>query len=282
VGHGEEFEKPSQVASLVGSGDTVEIAAGTYDDSALWPRGIDGLTIEGKGATFSGRSCSGKAIFVVQANNVLIRGITFRNAKVASHNGAGIRVEGLNITVENSAFIDNEIGILGGRPGGTIVVRNSHFEGNGVGCVTLCGHGLYANYIALLRVEGSVFVNHHRGHHIKSRALRTEIVNNRIEDGPTGNSSYLVDISNGGEILIAGNKLEKGALSENFGAAIMIGEEVARRPANPTPEIRVENNYFTNDLARETVFVANFTRARVLMTGNTILGPVVPVRRLGS
>ena len=46
-------------------------------------------------------------------------------------------------------------------------------------------------------MEDSHFSDTHEGHHIKSRALRTVLRGNDISDGPTGNSSYLVDVPNG-------------------------------------------------------------------------------------
>src|SRR5215472_5900461 len=37
VGRGEEYDNPSDVAGRVRSGDTVQIAPGTYSDCAIWP-----------------------------------------------------------------------------------------------------------------------------------------------------------------------------------------------------------------------------------------------------
>jgi len=38
---------------------------------------------------------------------------------------------------------------------------------------------------------------------------RTERIGNDIEDGPRGTSSYLVDISNGGTLIVENNTLKK-------------------------------------------------------------------------
>src|SRR5262249_46817936 len=151
-------------------------------------------------------------LFIVRGRDITIRNITFTGARATPHNGSGIRVEGLNLTVENSRFIDNEDGILAGdNNGSTIVIRNSYFSGNG-NCIGLCAHGIYINHVATLRVENSEFVAQHAGHHIKSRAVRTEITNNFVHDGPNGTASYLVDLPNGGSALISGNRFEKGPL----------------------------------------------------------------------
>jgi len=272
VGPGEDYAKPSDAAASVRSGDTVEIAPGVYSDCAVWRP--DRLTIEGQGVTIANKTCSDKGLFVVSGNNVVIRGITFRGAAVRDHNGAGIRAEGTNLTVENSKFIENETGILSNSvAGSTIIVRDSTFQGNGA-CSGLCAHGIYAGRIALLRVEHSRFIDQHHGHHIKSRAARTEIVDNDIQDGPTGNSSYLIDVPNGGTVVVSGNRLEKGPHSENRSAAIVIGEEAKKKGSNPSEGIHIENNSFISDLPGETVFVRNFSTAKVELIANRLQGKV--------
>ena len=149
---------------------------------------------------------------MIQGNDVIVRGITFTGAHASEHNGAGIRAEGTNLTVEDSRFIDNEEGILSGaNAGSTIIVRGSVFQGNGI-CIEDCAHGIYVGRIERLRIEDSEFFNQHIGHHIKSRALRTEIIGNIIRDGTTGTASYLIDIPIGGSVLISGNHLKKGRM----------------------------------------------------------------------
>ena len=279
VGPGEDLVRPSDAAKIARSGDTIRIAPGTYLDCAIWPKQVDGLTIEGENVTIADRTCARKGIFVIDARNVTIRGITFRGAKSRDHNGAGIRSEGRNLTVENSRFIDNENGILSNNlPLSTISIRNSFFQGNG-SCVAACSHGIYIAHIKLLHVEGSEFVGQHEGHHVKSRARRTELVNNNIHDGPTGNSSYLVDVPNGGDVLIVGNTFEKGPMTENHGAAITIGEEGDNTGANVTSEIRVENNSFKNSWSGGTIFVQNRTTTPATLRDNKFEGQV---RRLAE
>ncbi len=284
VGPDEEFKKPSEVARRVRSGDTVKIAPGTYEDCTTWPRTVDGLVIEGTDVIIEGPVCAGKALFVIAADNVTIRGITFRNAKDRAHNGAGIRQEGLNLTIENSRFIDNEDGILGiQRPRSTMIIRDSLFQGNGT-CTAACAHGIYVNKLALLHIEHSQFLGQHEGHHVKSRALRTELVDNIISDGPDGNSSYLIDIPNGGDVVITGNKLEKGAHATNRTAAIIMGEEAVGRPErqNPATEVRIEDNSFVNQMTARTIFVRNKTETPAVLRGNKIEGPTDPLDGPGS
>jgi hypothetical protein len=126
----------------------------------------------------------------------------------------------------------------------------------------------------LLHIERCRFFATREGHHIKSRALRTEIIGNDIEDGPSGTASYLIDIPNGGAALIADNTLEKGQNSENQDNAIMIGEEGVNRPMGP---LVIRRNRFTNDQHRSTDFVHNFTTRPAQLTGNILKGEVRPL-----
>jgi hypothetical protein len=151
---------------------------------------------------------------------------------VSDHKGAGIRAEGSNLTVQDSRFIDDEEGILAGsNPRGTIRVIGSEFRGNG-NCAAARAHGIYVSAIELPDVEDSHFTDTHEGHHIMSRALRTVLCGNDISDGPTGNSSYLVDVPNGGDLLMEHNTLSKGPHTYNESTAVSIGAEGVKNPTN--------------------------------------------------
>lgn len=279
VGPAQRLKLPSQAAAIARQGDTIRIAPGEYIDCAVWR--ASGLTIEatGAGAIITGKSCAGKGIFIIDGNNVTVRNLTFAHAAVPDRNGAGIRVEGHNLTIENSHFIENENGVLAAIiAGGTIRILDSEFRGNGK-CDPQCAHGIYVNQIELLYIEHSRFLNQHQGHHIKSRALRTVLIGNDIADGPTGNSSYLVDISNGGDLLMQDNTMEKGPHSENDDTAVAIGAEGAK---NPTNELVIRGNTFTNDMARPTTFVHNRTATPAVLSGNHLHGAVTPLVGPGS
>jgi hypothetical protein len=279
VGPAQRLKLPSQAAAIARQGDTIRIAPGEYTDCAVW--GASGLTIEGNGtgATIAGKSCAGKGIFIIDGNNVTVRNLTFAHAAVPDRNGAGIRAEGHNLTIENSHFIDNENGVLAAIiAGGTIRILDSEFRGNGK-CDPHCAHGVYVNNVELLDIEHSRFINQHQGHHIKSRALRTVLIGNDISDGPTGNSSYLVDISNGGDLLMQDNTMEKGSHSENNDTAVAIGAEGAK---NPTNELIIRGNTFTNDMTRPTTFVHNRTATPAILSGNHLHGTITPLVGPGS
>src|SRR5471030_350709 len=217
VGPGRELKQPSDAEAAAQDGDTIEIdpVKDGYFDCAVLK--ASRLTVVGKGedVVLTDKTCQGKAIFVTTGNDITVRNLTLTRARVPDHNGAGIRAEGKNLTVEHVRFINNENGILAAdSPDSTIRISDSEFTRNGK-CEPSCAHGVYVNHVALLRVERSKFFDNRVGHHIKSRASRTELVGNDIEDGPEGTASYLVDISNGGGVLIEGNTMEKGPNCSN-------------------------------------------------------------------
>jgi hypothetical protein len=160
----------------------------------------------------------------------------------------------------------------------SIRVVNSSFIGNGQ-CQPTCGHGIYAGHIKLLRVEHSKFLEQHEGHHIKSRAARTEVIGCDIQDGPIGNSSYLIEIPNGGAVLIENNQMSKGRMTSNGGTAISIGAEGDINPPGP---IVVRDNTFVNDQDRPTVFVRNFAATPAELSGNVLTGSVTPLSGPGT
>jgi hypothetical protein len=274
VGQGKSYALPSEAARAAGAGDVIRIFPGTYTDCTAWD--ANGLVIEGAGpdVVLAEKVCNEKGIFITRGNDITIRNITFTAAHARAHNGAGIRAEGDNLRVEDSRFIGNENGILaGGNDASAIVIKNSIFRGNG-NCIGPCAHGIYIGRIALLRVENSTFEGQHVGHHIKSRAARTEIVNNSVQDGAEGSSSYLVDLPNGGSALITGNVFEKGSRSSNKRTAIAIGAE---GETNPRGEIVVQDNQFFNHTGVATAFVRNYTARPVTLERNQLTGDVTPV-----
>lgn len=282
AGAHQQYKEPSEAIAAAHDGDTISIAQGTYFDCAIVRPSH--LIIEGVGpnVVLTDKTCAGKAILVVDGNDVTIRNLTLQRARVPDMNGAGIRAEGGNLTVENVRFINNQDGILSANNRqATIRVINSQFVGNG-GCDPHfgCSHALYAGQVAELLVENSRFYDTHTGHNIKSRALKTEVVGCSIEDGPTGSASYLIDIPNGGTAIITGNTLEKGPHSANWGNTIMIGEEGVTQP---TDELIIKNNTLTNNTGHQTVFVHNFTATPAELSGNVFKGgKVIPLQGDGS
>jgi hypothetical protein len=281
VGPDKPYKAPSLAAADAKDGDHILISPGEYFDCTVWQ--ANHLVIEGSGpdanAIITDKTCQGKAIFVIAGNDTTVRNLTLTRARVPDMNGAGIRQEGRNLTLEGVKFINNQDGILGApSPGSRVIVRDSQFLQNGV-CAPVCAHGIYVNEVELLRVEHSRFFETRQGHHIKSRALRTEVIGCDIADGNNGTSSFLIEAPNGGSLVVRDSTLEKGPRSENHTAAISIGAEGV---THPTHEIGIENNKFSNDGDYPTVLVRNLTATPAILRGNKLTGRATALTGDGS
>ena len=273
VGPGKEFKLPSTAIEAARTGDTVAIQPGEYFDCATLR--ANKLVVEGVGdadkVVITDKTCGGKGLFIVTGDDVTVRNLTLTRARVPDGNGAGIRNEAPNLTVDTVRFVNNQNGILStpAEPG-TILVRNSLFDRNGA-CPngSNCAHGIYSNASHLLRVENTVFTGTKSGHHLKSRGERTEVIGCTITDGPEGTASYLIDIPNGGNLVVRASKMEKGPASENHSSAIVIGEEGV---THATREILLENSSFANDTGYQTVLVNNSTATDAMLVNVTLTG----------
>jgi hypothetical protein len=276
VGHGKRYPLPSAAIRDAHDGDTVLIAAGEYVDCAVVA--ASNLTIEGAGRDAStvigSKICQDKGILVTQGANITIRNLTLSRARSTEHNGAGIRAEGRNLTIDRVRFFDNENGILAAPVhDGTLLVRQSEFFHNG-SCEAACAHGIYANDQALVRIESSRFIATQHAHHIKSRAQRTEVLGCDISDGPDGTASYEIELPNGGALVVRDTTLEKGPKAENHTAMIVIGDEAITQPAG---EITIVNNRARNDGNFQTALVENVTKTSVTLKDNGLSGPITPL-----
>jgi hypothetical protein len=290
VGPGRDLPGPAEAAKVAEDGDRVVFDPGVYRECAIWM--ASRLTIESRlpPATMNktvmtqtivaGPTCADRGLFVFHGDDITVRGMVFQGARDSQHNGAGILMEGTNLTVEYSQFARNENGILAGGPPASVVrVRHSLFRGNG-SCEGSCAHALYVGaLIARLEVSDCVFIDTHTGHGIKSRARVTIVHDSRIEDGATGSSSYLIELPDGGDGEIVNNVLQKGIHSSNKEAAISIGTEDAR---NRTHSLVIRGNKFTSDLPDPVFFVRNFTQTQARLTDNTLTGRVTALEGPGT
>ena len=274
VGATEKYKSIGEVKSVLEDGDIIEIVPGVYRDCAIIYE--DNITVRPKGwpkqkekVRFQDVSCEEKAIFVIAGDNALIEGIEFVNSRVPDKNGAGIRLEGKNLTVNDSYFLNNEMGLLASsNRESEIVISRSVFEQNGKE-PPRWGHGIYDDGAKTLRVIDSLFIKQKTGHHIKSRAYYTEVVGTEVSDGMDGNASYAIDISSGGSVLIENNTIQKGPLSDNTTTAICIACEGGR---NESKSIIVRNNQFTNNTSKKVVLLRNLTSTKEVLENNVFKG----------
>lgn len=248
VGWGKEFLLPSIAAKFARDGDIIEIDAGVYEkDAATWKQ--NNLVIRAIGGRAhlkaAGAHAEGKAIWVIKGNDITIENIEFSGAKVPDGNGAGIRIEGTNLTIRNCYFHDNENGILGGsNPNSDILIEFSEFARNGGG--TGQTHNIYIGAVRSFTLRHSYSHHARVGHNVKSRALQNDILYNRIMDEELGTSSYAIDLPNGGLSFIIGNEIQQGQNTENS-TIVSYGAEGLKNPDNA---LYFVNNTVVNDRER--------------------------------
>ena len=268
VGPNREIKLPSQAAGIAKAGDIVEIDAGSYrGDVASWS--APNITIRGVGGkarlAADGANAEGKAIWVIKGHDVTVENIEFTGAAVPDRNGAGIRAEGPNLKLINCYFHDNEEGILAGDNADSVIdIENSEFARNGGNAGG--SHEIYVNHIRELIIRGSYFHEGRIGHLVKTRARMNVIMGNRISS-EKGDSSYKIDISNGGRTFIIGNLIEQNPEDENHTLIAYAMEG----PTNDNQELYVVNNTFVNDLGSGT-FIASRSPIPAQVINNLMIG----------
>jgi hypothetical protein len=278
VGRGRDFATIRSAARAARDGDVVEIDAGDYiDDVAVWRQSA--ITIRSVGGPVRissvATTAEGKAIFVIKGTEVVVQGIEFSGAAVASQNGAGIRHEGGLLRVSDCLFERNEMGLLTwNSPAAELVVERCEFRHNAVrgryqpgGRI---GHQLYAGSIGRLTLRDSYVHAGAYGHLIKSRARENHILCNRLTDEAAGRASYELEFPNGGVAYVIGNVIAQGPLTDNE-AMIGFGAEGYGSHAN---ELYLVNNTLFDELPSggEFVRVRPDDSLRLLALNNVLIG----------
>jgi hypothetical protein len=271
VGPGRPYDRPSAAAAAARAGDTVVIAPGTYYDCARWT--ADGLTIVGEradpagsaaeaGVTLTDVACEGKAAFVISGDGVTVRDIGFARIRVPDDNGAGIRSTGRDLTVEDSRFVNTQVGILGESPGGGFLrVIGCDFREIGDSLTGRVNNAIHASGFDLARVERSSFTAARGGADMLLRAGRSELVGDRLAD-EGGHMRGPMVIVEGGALLLRDNVVELAA-----GAAARPGVVLATGEASV---IAVRDNVMRDAGGGGTPLLRNWTGQPVTEAGNQV------------
>jgi hypothetical protein len=276
------FEYTTLAGAIAASqdGDVIQVQAGTYTND--FAQITTNITIEGVGGMVNlvatEQPLDLKGILIIGNDgdtgpNVTLDNISFSGAAISDGvggNGAGIRYQSGNLTLNNCDFFGNQDGLLGDAdPAGTIAINNSEFSGNGNSDAPNSGdeHNIYVGAIQQLTIDNSYFTDPITGHDIKSRAANTMIENSRITD-PSGSGSLEIDLPNGGNAVIENNVIEKGPGAQNSGI-ISAGEE---GDLYASSSLTVSGNTIINDFGAGAAAVVNDTPAGASITGNTLDG----------
>lgn len=264
------YSKPSQVANLAQTGDTVLIEAGIYaDDVARWT--ADQLLIQGINGRAhlksGGNVYGGKAIWVIVGDDVTVENIEFSEAACPDRNGAGIRSEGINLIIRNCYFHHNENGILAGDiASGDFLIEYSEFAFNGYADGQ--AHNLYINHANSLTFQFNYSHDANVGHELKSRALNNFIYCNRFSD-EAGTASRSIDLPNGGFTIIMGNVIVQDPLSQNSNL-VGYGMEGLN---NPNSALYITYNTFVNNKTTGSFIQFPNTAATIKIWNNIFAGP---------
>jgi hypothetical protein len=261
VGPGREFERPSLAAAAAQDGDVVSIAPGEYFDCATW--GANRLTIvgEGAGATLTDSACGGKGAFIIVGDGVTVRNLAFARIRVPEDNGAGIRAQGRDLTVEDSRFVNDQVGILAAAPGGFLRVVGCTFSEQGSSLTGRLNYAVRASGYALLRIERSTFEKARGGADVLAEAGRTELVGNRLFDEGGRMEGPLVAVQ-GGSLLLEGNTVELAAgAAARRGVVLAVGE---------APAIAVRGNALQGAGAGGVPLLRNWTGQDAAVGANTV------------
>ena len=236
---GKQFDSIAKAFSAAKDNSLITIGKGYYNEAAIISANSVKVIAE-KGAIIYGKAVAGKGAILVKGNDTFIQGIECHSITVSDNNGSCIRHDGYGITLDNVYFHHSQGGLLGSPKGGDIVIRNSRFESLGEGAFF---HGVYTLENTSLYIENSIFLNNRNsGHEIKSRSRHTEITNS-IVASPNSLDSRLVDVPNGGTLILRGNIFVEGPFSENHDLFSWGVEGIKY----PNAEVIIEENLIIND-----------------------------------
>lgn len=270
---GRGFANLQSAVDSIGDGrGTIEIAPGTYRQCAVQEGGVIIYTAREFGTvTLDGRICEGKAGLVLRGVGAEIRGIIFTGYSVPDGNGAGIRLEQGALNVAYAQFRDSQQGILTGNDEASrIYIMRTTFSGLGT-CENDagCAHSIYIGNYGELTVVESRFERGSGGHYLKSRAAKVTIENNSFDDANGRGTNYMIDLPAGANGSIAHNRFVQGRDKENYSAFIALGAEDVWHSSDGL-SIRNNDALFVPGLSRTSAFLADWTGARVTVSGNRL------------
>ena len=281
VGAGQPISRIADAIGQAADGDTIEILPGVYagDVAVIHQRR---LTLVGLGRGPQGRPrllaagqhAEGKAIWVVRHGDIRVANLHFEGARVADRNGAGIRFEKGQLQLTHCSFSDNQNGVLTGNDAASRLLIDDCDFGQAPASLGSLPHLLYVGRIAQVSIRGSRFRAGHEGHLIKSRARQTSLIGNLLDDGPSGQASYEIDLPEGGDALIEDNTVVQSTSTQN---PVMLAYG-AERPNWPLNRLILRRNTFINRLPSGGWFVRVWADrlpagAEMLSQGNRYLGP---------
>lgn len=263
--NGQRYDGLKQAIAQLDNGDTLKVGAGTYTDAFVIKR--DNITIIGHGhVIFEKSAADGKGFIVANGAKLTLKNIECRHIAVASRNGACIRLQGPGLKLDNVYFHSSEEGILEtAKTVGDVEISKSRFERLGKGGQA---HAIYLNSANLHMQYSLVLAAKDEGHEIKSRGAKT-LIEDSIIASLNSDDSRLIDIPNGGQLIIQRSILQQGPYSVNH-QAIGYGLEGIKHQQN---QVVIQQNLFIMDRqGSNLLFYSRNNDFSSLISGNIIIG----------
>lgn len=259
----DQFSSLQAAANALKDGDILRISPGVYQQAFVLK--TSNVVIEGNGhVVLEGKATSGKAAIVNKGDFNQIRNIECRNISVPSGNGACIRHEGSNLKLVHVYFHDSQEGILTGNNPGLVEIEDSRFEDLGHRGQA---HGVYVNG-GQLRIRNSLMLTaKSEGHEVKSRAAMTFIEDSVIAS-LSSTDSRLIDVPNGGVLVITRSVLQQGPRSANQDV-IGYGLEGLKHSENKVT--MSENIFLLERRGVNNLFHTRNTDAEIITENNVII-----------
>jgi len=193
------------------TGATIVLTPGTYFEPGVLR--ASGVTIRAEpGAILKGAAAEKKAALVIKGNDTTVDGLECLDIAVRDRNGACIRLEGVGLILRNVYFHDSQEGLLANDGSGDILIEDSRFERLGEAGQA---HAIYVNKASSLTIRRTqILSTRDLGHAVKSRAVRT-VIEDSVLATLEGEDSRLIDVANGGSLIVRNCVLEKGPGSDN-------------------------------------------------------------------
>lgn len=207
---GVQYSSLQAAAARITDNSHLKIGSGVYRSPLLIRH--HNVVIEGIGhVVFEAAAVAGKGFILAVGDNLTVKNIECRYIRVASKNGVCIRLEGRGLNLEHVYFHSSEGALLEtAKQHGYINISNSRFENLAQDARS---HSIYLNSASLYLQNSSILANRHQ-HSLKSRGPLT-IIENSIIAELSAPGSRLIDLSNGGELIIKGSLLQQGPNAVN-------------------------------------------------------------------
>ncbi len=261
---GKSYPDLAQALTHIKDNSHLQLPAGIYS-TAMAIR-ANNVTIEGVGHVILQRAAvAGKGMILAQGNNLTVRNIECRHISVPSKNGACVRLEGRGLTLEHVYFHNSQTGLLEtAKEHGHIWIRHSRFENL---TKDARAHSLYLNSHSLYLSDSVIIGNRHQ-HSLKSRGPLT-VIERSIISSLSAAGSRLIDLSNGGELLIQQSILQQGPHAVN-NQAIGFGLEGLQHSTN---NIKLTDNILLLERPSSNILLhSGTTQPLVQLENNLVIG----------